>query len=218
MGLLRQLACLLFCVSNVLAQSPPKFMGRAITITRPELDESGMFPKGPASVCIAGSRPQCYTAPKDFGRDPEATVVQVDKNTRAIFFSAASGGVSGWMIHFALLDPGTEKELGNLFMSDPSVSSQSEHAFWTDLSISDAKIFVTADYVWGPGECHICEHRYMVSAYVFRPIEPNMDLQYYYLEDRYMTVRKYGEGAKILNSERQEIIARLRRVKQQAPH
>jgi hypothetical protein len=45
-----------------------------------------------------------------------------------------------------------------------------------------------------------------------------MDLQYYYLEDRYMTVRKYGEGSKILNSERPETIARLRRVKQQSPH
>src|SRR5580698_3706061 len=98
MGLLRRLALLPCLTWNIFAQSPPKFMGRAITITTPELDESGMFPKGPASVCLAGTPRQCYTTPEKFGRDPEAAVVQIDKNTPAIFFSAASGGVSGWMI------------------------------------------------------------------------------------------------------------------------
>jgi hypothetical protein len=219
MGTLRQLAPLWFFVSSVLAQSPPKFMGRAITITTPGFEDAEhMFPKGPATLCLAGAQRQCYTAPEKFGGNPEATVVQVDKNTPAIFFSAASGGVSGWMIHFALLHPGTGKELENLFMSVPSVSSQSEHAFWADMSISDAKIFVTADYVWGPSECHICDHRYMISAYILNTPTGLDCCNNYYLGDQYMTVGKYGEGSKILNSERQEIIARLRRVKQQSPH
>jgi len=194
-------------------------MGRTITITKPGYEDAEhMFPKGPATLCLAGAPWQCYTAPEKFGGNPEVSVVQIDKNTPTIFFSAESGGTSGWQIHFALLRPGTGKELQNLFMSDFSVSSQSEHAFWADLSISEAKVFVTADYVWGPGECHICDHRYIISAYVLNtPI--GLDCcNSYYLQDRYMTVRKYGEGAKILSSERPEMIARLRRIKQQSPH
>jgi hypothetical protein len=41
-----------------------------------------------------------------------------------------------------------------------------------------------------------------------------LDGPYYDLEDRYMTVRKYDSGgdSDILNSEKQEILVRLRRV------
>jgi hypothetical protein len=41
------------------------------------------------------------------------------------------------------------------------------------------------------------------------------DITLYYLEDRYMTVRKYDldNNAGILGSEKPEILARLRRVK-----
>lgn len=38
----------------------------------------------------------------------------------------------------------------------------------------------------------------------------------YYLEDRYMTAHKYDANADILASEKQEIIARLRRLKAEA--
>jgi hypothetical protein len=219
MGTLRQLAVSLFFLANASGQLPPKFMGRTITVTTPGFEDAEhMFPKGPATVCLEGSPRQCYTAPEKFGGNPEISVVQLDKNTPAVFFSAESGGTSGWQIHFALLRSGTGKDLEDLFMSDMSVSNQSQHAWWTDLTISDAKIFVTTDYVWGPGECHTCEHRYRISTYVLNT-PAGLDCCYsYYLGDQYMTVRKYGEGAKILNSEKQEILARLRRVKQQSPH
>jgi hypothetical protein len=132
----------------------------------------------------------------------------------ALLFSAATGGVSGWTIHFALLRPGTGKDLEDLFIEDMSVSNQSRHAFWHDSAISDAQIFVTADYVWGPDESHYSEHRYIISAYVLKP-SSILDDSYYYLEDRYMTVQKYDlEGkADVLASEKQEILARLRKVK-----
>jgi hypothetical protein len=192
------------------------FMGRAVTIAEPECDPDGFFPKGPASVCLeAPPQRQCYTAPEHFGRIPSVTTVQLDKSTPAILFSAASGGVSGWGIHFALLRPGTGKDLENLFMSDTSVSNQSQHAFWREPAISDAQIFVTADFIWGPDESHYSEHRYMISAYVRKPSSLLDGSYFFYLEDRYMTVRKYDlEGnADVLSSERQEILARLRRLK-----
>src|SRR5206468_2577219 len=102
---------------------------------------------------------QCYTAPKEFGRNPTVAVVEVKKGKPALFFSAASGGVSGFTIHLALLRPGG-KELENLLGSDVSVSAQSQTAFWTDASISDAPFLVTADYIWGPDESHSGPHRF----------------------------------------------------------
>jgi hypothetical protein len=82
-------------------------MGREVTVTAPELDADGFFPKGPATVCVeAPPQRQCYTAPMDFGRSPAVEVIQIDKDTPALFFSAAGGGVSGWIVHFALLRPG----------------------------------------------------------------------------------------------------------------
>jgi hypothetical protein len=118
------LSALLFLGANATAQSVrrdgdlSKFMGREVTITEPERDPDGFFPKGPASVCLEGPpQRQCYTAPKAFGNSPAVTSVQLDDS-------------------------------------------------------------------------------------------------YYYLEDRYMTVRKYDleRHADVLASERQEILARLRRL------
>jgi hypothetical protein len=77
------------------AQAIPKFTGRKITITTPKTDADGFFPEGPASVCIeAPPLRQCYTAPEDFGGGPSVTVVNIKKDLSALFFSAASGGVS----------------------------------------------------------------------------------------------------------------------------
>jgi len=140
-------------------------------------------------------------------------VVQLEKNRPALLFSAESDGVSGWEIHFALLLPATEKDLQNVFLSDTTVSNQSQHAFWNDSRISEAPIFLTADYVFGADEGHYGEHRYVVSAYLMRR-SSIVDDPDYYLEDRYMTVRRYDlENADILTSEKQEILARLARVK-----
>ena len=191
-------------------------MWREVTLIDPgPADADDFFPKGPASVCVEGPpQRQCYTAPKEFGNSPTVEVIQLDKDTPALFFSAASGGVSGWQVHFALLRSGTGKDLENFFLSDSSVSNQSHHAFWNEPAISDAQIFLTADYVWGPDEAHYSDHRYIISSYV-RKAESLLDGLQYYLEDQYMTVRKYDSDAKtdILGSEKQEILARLKRVK-----
>jgi len=206
------LALLLF-LGLAQGQGLPKFMGREVTITEPELVDE--FPKGPASICVEGPpQRQCYTAPKDYGRDPNVALVRIKNDVPALLFSAASGGVSGFSIHFALLHPGTGKDLENLFLSDLSVSNQSQHAFWTESAISDAPIFLTAEYTFGLDEGHYGEHRYLVSAYILRP-SSMIDGTYYWLDDQYLTVRKYDleENTDILTSEKQEILARLARAK-----
>ncbi len=67
---------------------------------------------------------------------------------------------------------------------------------------------MTADYAPGPNEGHHGEHRYIISAYFFVG-------GLYYPKDRYMTVHKYDVDANedVLGSERQEMLARLKRVK-----
>ena len=137
-------------------------------------------------------------------------MIQLEQGVPALFFSAAGGGVSGFPIHFALLRPGERNDLEDNL--DISVSNQSQYAFWNDPAISTAPTFVTADFVWGPEESHYVEHRYIVSTCVFGL---SREVDRYYLQDRYMTVQKYDLDAKtdILASEKQEILARLRRVK-----
>jgi len=94
------------------------------------------------------------------------------------------------------------------------VSNQSQNAFWSDPSISDAQFFITADFVWGPNEAHYSPHRYIISAYVLKRSDLAVGF-YYFLEDRYMTSRIYDReaGADILASEKPEILTRLRRLK-----
>jgi hypothetical protein len=191
----------------------PKFMGREVTIMEPEI-EDGMFPKGPATLCVEGPPTrQCYTAPKDFGRNAQVVVVQLQKDTPALLFSVENGGVSGWSIRFALLVPGAGSDLQDLFLSDMSFANQSQHSIWNERAISDLPIFVVADYVWGPDEGHYGEHRYIISAY-FPALSPTDESFNYYLQDRYMTTRKYDldAGADLLASEKPEILARLKRV------
>lgn len=216
------MVAVLLVATDIVAQQAhrvraPEFMGRKVTITEAETDEDGLFPKGPASICLEGPpERQCYTAPKDFGRAPSVEIVPFAKEGPALLFSAASGGVSGFGTYFALLRPRAGKDLQNLFL-DISVSNQSQHVFWNDSSISDAPIFVTADFEFGPSESHYSEHRYTISAYTLRPSSLLDDL-YYWLDDRYLTVRKYDLDANedILSSERKEILSRLRRVKAEA--
>src|SRR5690242_18507564 len=125
-------------------------MGDPVTVVDPGTDAEGFFPKGPATVCVE-TRPQrqCYTAPKDFGLDPRVETVEIKPSVSALLFTADSGGVSGSSIHFALLRLGTRKDLDNLFPYSLTVSNQSQHGFLHEATISDRKIFVTADFVWG---------------------------------------------------------------------
>lgn len=166
------------------SQDRPLFMGRAVTIVPAEYEKddglSGSpFPKTPASVCVEPPpQRQCYTPPDrsespkfPFGNNPGVIIVQLKKDTPALFFSAETGGVSGWEVHFALLRPGTGKELENLFVGGIFVSNQNQHAFWSAPAVSCQQIFVTAEDVWEPGEGHYGEHRYIISSYVARSWE-----------------------------------------------
>lgn len=190
------------------AQTAPKFMGREVMVYGPEREsDSGPAPS-PAKLCIEGPpEEQCYTAPKDFGWSPMVEVVEFAKDRSALLFSASTGGVSGWGIHYALVAPDGGKELDDLFLGDVSVSNQNRTAFWNEPDLSDAKIFVNADALWGPGEGHYGDHRFTMSAYLWTG-------SYYSLADRYITSRWYSEDANddVLGSERAEIIARLKKV------
>lgn len=195
------------------------FPGRQVTVTSPGSDDDG-FPKGTASLCIEGPPVrQCYSAGGGnypIGNNPTATIVNLRKGEPALLFTAESGGTSGWTIEFALLrpEPGTEK-LNDLFLDDASVSNQSQHAFWSLPAISDALVFVTADFVEGLGEAHYQAHRYMVSSYAYMLDTSGLiDGPHYTLQDRYMTTRHYDlEKDDVLASEKQEVIARLIRVR-----
>jgi hypothetical protein len=149
----------------------------------------------------------------------EAKVVPVAPGFSALFFAVRTQGGSGWQVEFALLRPGEGKELENLFPSDMAVTNQSQHAFCNEPTISDSLIFVTADYVWGPDEAHLGDHRFIISSYTRRPSTMPLGVKYY-LDDRFMTIRKYNSydsNLDVLGREKEEILARLLKVKTQRP-
>ena len=192
----------------------PKIMARQVMIETPEMEDD-FFPKGPATVCLEGPPlRQCYTAPKDFGRFPEVEIVRLGNGASGLLFSAATGGVSGWSIHYALLKPGKDKKLENLLPFELAVSNQSEHAFWNEPSISSEPIFLTATYVWGPEESHYSNHRFIISAYVLSH-NRELDTTDYHLDDQFMTVKFYEskDHMDVLESEKTEILSRLKKVK-----
>ena len=203
----RLIAAVWLFAGTIGAQPLPKFMGRQVTIVQPEHTEDG-FPKGPASVCLEGTPKRvCYTAPKDYGNYLKVEAVQLRKDTPALLFSAATGGVSGWSVSFALL---VGPDLENILLAD-FVDNQSQHTFLSEPSISDFAIFLTATYAAGSDEAHYGPHRYIISAYF--PKRSYGD-GVYLLEDRYMTTRVYDLQGQvdILKSEEPEILRRLSRV------
>jgi len=163
-------------VLMLLAADPVTYLGRQVTVVDPGTeDPDGFCPKGEAKVCVQGQQEKnCYTAPKGVGRRPSLSVVELRKGESALFFEAASGGVSGFGLHFALLKfcEGARfsgcrvDELKNLLPYELMISNQSQHAWWELSEISDSKVFLTAEYVWGPREAHYTDHRYIVSVYV----------------------------------------------------
>lgn len=214
----------------LLMADPVTYQGRQVTVLAPAtLDPDGLFPDGEARVCVQGQQEKdCYTAPKGFGRAPSLSVVELRKGEPALFFEAARGGVSGFSLHFALLEfcnqvqfPGCAVgQLKNLFPYELQASNQSQHGRWELPEISDSKVFLTADYIWGPQESRSSDHRFIVSVYVRRPDDFN-ELTYY-LVDRFMTVRLYGYNDKgelddVLGAEKQKILARLKDVKASWP-
>jgi len=188
----------------------PTFEGREVVVYEPALtDEPGIFPAGPAKVCIEGPPKElCYTAPEDFGWRPKVEAVPVSKENSALFFTASGGGVSGRLVYYALLVPKGGKYLENLLVGDTRFSDQGQVTFWSEPEVSEAKIFVTANVIWGPGEAHYGEHRYEIAAYIW--LDSN-----YWQADKYVTSRWYDVDhakADVLGSERAEILARLKKV------
>ncbi len=198
-------------LANSVAAQPLRFMGRPVTVVEGELVTEVRFPKGPASICVGGPpRRQCYTAEKDFGKNPTVEVIKIDKTTSAMLFSASSGGLSGFMIHLALLRPGSGPKLENCFPPGLSVSSESQHTFFNHAQASKSPIFVTADYNWGIDESHSGEHRFIVSTYLYQYSELRKESAYS-LQDRFMTARRYDifANAAVITSEKAEILRRL---------
>ena len=195
------------------AEAPLQFQGRNVVLTEGATDASGAL--APASVCVEWEeQAQCYRTPQGYGRSPDATVVPISKDLQALLFSVATSGTTDYGIHLALLTKGAGRELQDLFFATIEASNQSAHALWTEPSLSNSQIFILADYVWGPGESTHEPHRYLISAYV-RKSTAAFDSPHYYLQDRYMTARKYDPEKRqdILAAEKAEILARLARIK-----
>ena len=191
-------------------------MGREVTLVEPETDADGFFPKGPASICIEGPpQRQCYTATEgirkepdrdrgpDVGRHVRYSILGRERRSQWLRNSVRSS--SPWYTN------GPED-----FFSGITVSNQNQHAFCNDSAISDALIFLTADYNWGPDQGHYGAHRYIISSYVRTRLAFSNRFSYY-LADQYMSIRKYYLEATptpdILTAEKPESLARLKRVK-----
>ena len=94
-----------------------------------------------------------------------------------------------------------------------SVINQGQYALWSYPELSDAQILLTAEYRMNADEGHYGPHRNLISAYILKA-SSILDNPYYFLEDQYLTARKYDLGAKAdaLASEKTNILSRLRRV------
>jgi len=210
----------------ILPSDSVSFRGYQVTVIDPGLaDKEGHYPKGEAKVCVLGQPPEsCYTAPTGVGRSPTLTLIELRQGQSALFFQASGGGVSGFSQHFALFDlcdPARHAdckpaELRNLFPADLEVSNVSQFSWWNLPAISPSKLFLTADFVWGPLEGHSADHRFIISVYARRP--DNSGDQGYTLVDRFKTVHSYGLApggglADVLGAERKQILTRLKKVK-----
>jgi hypothetical protein len=215
-----RLFLLLLAISiGAVAQTEPRqetvltFKGWPVVVFHPkQLDE--FFPAGPVKICLEQeSHPKCYTAPKDFGRDAKVESVSLDGESEAMLLSVASGGVSGFRIHLALLQPDESENLKNLLLSASTLSEQSQFRFLVEPEISPAKILVTATFDWGLNDAHHGAHRYFISTYVRQFYYDNQEWVYA-LADQYMTVKVYERESNenIIQAELKEIRSRLRRV------
>ena len=193
------------------------FNGQPVTIKGATNDDASMAKTHgpPASLCIGkASSKICYEAPKEYWVAPKAEIVQIDKNTPAILFTAESYGVAGWQVHLALLHHEPGQGLTDLFFGHVARPNQGQHRFFSDPEISPVPIFLTASYIWGMDEARFSKHRYMISVYVWKYSQYSLNHRYT-LADSYMTQNFYedpGSGIDILAAEAPEWKSRLRRV------
>lgn len=191
------------------------FHGSKVSFIVPAVDPTDHLALGPVAVCIElPPRPQCYAPPRaspPFGPDPKAKVVQLKTGLDALLFEvSATAGGSGSTHLLALLVPGKAKYLWNL-TPELTFGDQGEYRLWYVPSISDMPLLVVAEASWGAGETHFSKHRFFVTAYSFDPA-----LRVYSLRDKYLTSGKYPsfdevDSINVLEPERDEILARLRR-------
>jgi hypothetical protein len=200
-----------------------ELMGHKVILVEPKRETNDLAGE-PYQVCFDATTPawRCYTPQDSFyrGWGPEPGLVPVDlgHGRSALLFSVyATASGSGANIHIALLRP-SGREAENLLPGDVSLKEISGHKFLTEPAVSESPILITADFVWELGENHPDNHRYIISAYVLNP-----DTDHYYLDDRYMTTRKYEgdfgfDKAEVFVGEKPEIIARLKRAKAEREH
>ena len=192
------------------SQNRMVFKGQQIEVIAPGATPDGLEPSGPARLCLWRS-PKCFSAPKNdpqFGFSPKAEIVRLSTTQQAVLFSAvASAGGSGTLTMLALLD----LENGNWenLLPPVAITNQGQYIVWRERSVSNADLFVTADFIWGEGETHFSEHRFRVTTYAF-----NSDTQRYSLRDRYVTRNKHPsldevDEVNVLDGEKPEILHRL---------
>lgn len=200
------------------ADSPKLLKGYPVQVTG--VSDRDHSPAGPISLCLdIPPQPACHVTPKDYSYNPNVQLIQLTIGEPAILFSSENYGMSGWGVRFALLRLNQKNRLEDLLPRDIIVSNQSQHAIWDEKVVSNSKIFVTANCLWGPDEGHFGQHRYLISTYRRKESAYPADTDdSYYLHDQYMTVRKYELEANpqpdILAAERPEIVARLARIKE----
>jgi pimeloyl-ACP methyl ester carboxylesterase len=230
-----QLPLIVLVASGLYGQTPAEqvvteFEGHQVTLMKPGLDANDLAEET-ARVCFdVTSTPQCYSPQHEpgsgwgpdqpIGTFPELMPMNLGGGRSALLFTVVARSYgSGATVHYALLRPGRLGSIENLLPPDLVLSEISEQDFWSDPSISDAPLLVTADFVWnGISEGHFSDHRFTVSAYTLAE-DPNIPGRFnYVLEDRYLTARKYQIASPdasdhVLDAERPEILARLKRVK-----
>jgi hypothetical protein len=196
------------------ADSPILLNGHVVKVTG--VGDRNHPPAGTASACVdLIPKPACFVAPEEYSYNAKAKIIQLTAGEQAIFFSAESYGISGYRIILAFLRLNRENELENLLPSDTIVSNQARFAIWEQKSVAKSKFFVTANYVWGPGESHQDLHRFTISTFRRKEetVFPDDTSDSYYLYDQYMTARKYDHAADILAIEKREILARLAQIR-----
>lgn len=182
----------------------------------------------PARLCISRTRsgvnPGCYSAETSRAGFAYACqfvktlavvrIVQAQENEMAVLFVAefSASGSGGLSLISIWGQAGTQPILRNK-LPEVSLSEQSEYRIIPVTSRGHRGVFVTADYVLGPGETHFAPHYFAISIYKLRA-----DMNAYLRIESYQTSRKYpslDEGTiDVIRYEMREIENRLDRFKE----
>ena len=162
----------------------------------------------------ASGTEHCFAPPANksiFGLYPKARIVgKLHGHDLILFNATSSGGGSGTLTYFALLDR-QSFDFVNL-LPTVQLTNQSEYKMWSLPEISKTPVVVTADFVldFKAGETHFSRHRYEVNRYVFEP-----NLGRYVGRVSYVTRDKYPgldelDAVRVLDTERATLLSRLK--------